>query len=588
MNLPFTTYLDSGTQFLAIDDVPLVTAFARYPARADETEEYEIKRQLLRIEYEGAVSRAIEAGTITPLNPFSLERHTSPRGNALKEAVITLDDYKRFAASLQIRVEIKQSSRTLGMIKTIAETAEYLSAYLLIDDIPDGDSSPEFRLSMLRKCQIKPLAEKLLWLVKDGELTARTPTGTSCTVKIEPTESTLIDVSEAKAVLDADAPFGKLFEDDSAWLPGADSPISLNARLQDAKAGWPSKAEFAEYIANGAFINWPYWAGKMPILTPQQAARLMAGLDPDIFESLNTQPNRNDSTKQCTHAKNIERLAIAEQITNLTPCEWLKWADKHEFEVHDAFRDAVLLSDDTCDQAQAAAQIYSWPGIAAEQENTRRNAGRYQIREAAEQLQIHAGERADTMIEKLSMAAFRGNLPVHLPGEKARHAYPQDGIVRGNVSTLPGGVSYFAGSDWRQHVRDFYEEAYWDDLNAWLSENEPRIDWRFPNPQHKNDKEIMVDVAEEAQVSLSGLGRKEILSVDWPLINGFNEDSFSRALSDVPNWLKPARIAKGAPGKGSALWNPAIVAACLLEKNYARQAALTNLMRKSFPDWLEQ
>lgn len=240
------------------------------------------------------------------------------------------------------------------------------------------------------------------------------------------------------------------------------------------------------------------------------------------------------------------------------------------------------------DDNTKARPSYSWPGIETEQEQARRNAGRYQIREAAEQLQLHAGERADTMIEKLSKAAFEGNLPVHLPGEKARHAYPQDGIVRSNVSTLPGGVSYFAGTDWRQHVRDFYEEAYWDDLNAWLAENEQRIDWRFPNPQHQNDKEIMVEAAEKTKVSLSGLGRKEILSVDWPLINGFNEDSFSRALSDVPNWLKPARIAKGAPGKGSALWNPAIVAACLLEKNYAKQAALTNLMRKSFPDWLEQ
>lgn len=105
MNLPFTTYLKPGTQFLEIDEIPLATAFARYPARDDETHEYAIERQLLRIEYESAVSRAIEAGTITPLNPFSLERHTFPHGNALKTAFITLEDYKRFAASLQIQVK---------------------------------------------------------------------------------------------------------------------------------------------------------------------------------------------------------------------------------------------------------------------------------------------------------------------------------------------------------------------------------------------------------------------------------------------------------------------------------------------------
>lgn len=380
------------------------------------------------------------------------------------------------------------------MIKTIAEAAEHLSAYLLIDEIPDGDSSPEFRVSMLRNFQIKPLVAKLISLVADGQLTARTSTGTSCTSEVEPTESTLIDVAEAKAALDADAPFGKLFEDDRAALPGADSPISLSERIENSESVWPTNAEFAEYVSNGAFINWPYWVGKMPILTPQQAARLMAGLDPDIFESLDAQPNRNDATQRCTHAKYIERLAIAEQITNLPPSEWLQWADKREFEVHDAFRDAVLLFDGTGGQAKAAVQIYSWPGIAAEQEKARRNAGRYQIGEAAEQLELHAGERADTMIDKLSKAAFEGNLPVHLPGEKARHAYPQNGMVRSNVSTLPGGISYFAGTDWRQHVRDFYEEAYWDDLNAWLAENEPRIDWKFPAPPRSVDSERKDDV----------------------------------------------------------------------------------------------
>ncbi len=243
------------------------------------------------------------------------------------------------------------------MIKTIAEAAEYLSAYLLIDDIPDGDSSPEFRVSMLRNCQIKPLGAKLLSLVADGQLTARTPTGTSCTSEVEPTESTLIDVAEAKAALDADAPFGKLFEDDRASLPGADSPISLSARIGNSDAGWPTNAEFAEYVSNGAFINWPYWVGKMPILNPQQAARLMAGLDPDIFESLDAQPNRNDATQRCTHAKYIERLAIAEQITKLTPSEWLQWADKHEFEVHDAFRGAVQPSDATNDSQAKSSEL---------------------------------------------------------------------------------------------------------------------------------------------------------------------------------------------------------------------------------------
>lgn len=110
MTFPFTINLEPDVKLLVIDEIPLVTAFARYPARDDETHEYAIERQLLRIEYEGAVSRAIEAGTITPLNPFSLERHTFPRGNALKEAVISVEEYKQFAASLHIQVEVSESN----------------------------------------------------------------------------------------------------------------------------------------------------------------------------------------------------------------------------------------------------------------------------------------------------------------------------------------------------------------------------------------------------------------------------------------------------------------------------------------------
>ena len=90
------------------------------------------------------------------------------------------------------------------------------------------------------------------------------------------------------------------------------------------------------------------------------------------------------------------------------------------------------------------------------------------------------------------------------------------------------------------------------------------------------------------QKSNSGLSRKEILSGDWPLIGKFNADSLGRALSDVPNWLKHARVARGAPGKGSSSWNPALVAACILEKGHAKAPALTQLIRKQFPEWLNQ
>lgn len=85
----------------------------------------------------------------------------------------------------------------------------------------------------------------------------------------------------------------------------------------------------------------------------------------------------------------------------------------------------------------------------------RLSKGRYNLEEAAILIGKEAGERADEMLEKLMLAVHDGALAVHAPGKQARYQ--------------------------SNNVRDFYEEAYWDDLNRWLEKNEPRITWRFPN-----------------------------------------------------------------------------------------------------------
>lgn len=43
---------------------------------------------------------------VTPLNALSYEQHTFPFGDALRRAIISLDDFKRFAETLQIEVVI--------------------------------------------------------------------------------------------------------------------------------------------------------------------------------------------------------------------------------------------------------------------------------------------------------------------------------------------------------------------------------------------------------------------------------------------------------------------------------------------------
>ncbi|RIX47588.1 MAG: hypothetical protein D3M94_07930 [Rhodocyclales bacterium GT-UBC] len=110
-----------------------------------------------------------------------------------------------------------------------------------------------------------------------------------------------------------------------------------------------SGAQFAEYIVNGFLIDWDYWILKMPVLTTAQAARLMAGLDPDVFESLDNRPNSNNPEAFCSRAKKMERSAIAQQIALQSPSKWLEWAGNHSFSVHEAFRVAVSETLNTCD-----------------------------------------------------------------------------------------------------------------------------------------------------------------------------------------------------------------------------------------------
>ena len=88
--------------------------------------------------------------------------------------------------------------------------------------------------------------------------------------------------------------------------------------------------------------------------------------------------------------------------------------------------------------------------------------------------------------------------------------------------------------------------------------------------------------------SLVGITKRELTSVDCPLLRAaFDQESLSRALSDVPGWLTSARTACGSPGKASALWNPAVVADLLAERGKANRKALATFIGRHFPDWLE-
>ena len=98
----------------------------------------------------------------------------------------------------------------------------------------------------------------------------------------------------------------------------------------------------------------------------------------------------------------------------------------------------------------------STPLDCSEQEQRKKEQGRYTLEEAAREIAVNSGADEKDILGGLIEAATAGGLPVYRPGKQQRYR-PQ--VVRG-----------------------FYEEAYWDDLNQWLNDNEKRICWRFSEP----------------------------------------------------------------------------------------------------------
>lgn len=88
------------------------------------------------------------------------------------------------------------------MTVTIAEAAAALAERLDIP-LPEGESSPEFRLSFARTLRIEHLKNVLLHKVADGVLRIRVSDGGYLIAGAEATESSQVDIAEAQAALES-------------------------------------------------------------------------------------------------------------------------------------------------------------------------------------------------------------------------------------------------------------------------------------------------------------------------------------------------------------------------------------------------
>ncbi len=196
---------------------------------------------------------------------------------------------------------------------------------------------------------------------------------------------------------------------------------------------------------------------------PEYLARAIYPDDPDTVESLGRSVQRHyaltsewpKSLRQAIEAGIIrthspsgvayEAIANTMALARISIDDFSKWAEGLLVKVT-----VAQSPNDHTDIAQIAFQAAQ-----------NRSAGRYTLEQAAALLATDGGESFKPMLQKLTAAARSGRLSMHNPGENARRDY---GATDSSV------------------LRIFHEEAFWDDLNAWLSEFESRVTYRFPNP----------------------------------------------------------------------------------------------------------
>ena len=141
------------------------------------------------------------------------------------------------------------------------------------------------------------------------------------------------------------------------WLSSASLCEPQRARTisGDELAGF-EEAQAMEW--NGGPMDWERWTVKSATLTAAQAARLMAGLDPDKFESLAfTKSDKAGPAK--AHARRLEQLAAAEEPPKArdTPADWLAWAEAKRERVHGPYRLAIEQAAKAAAPAEQPAAV---------------------------------------------------------------------------------------------------------------------------------------------------------------------------------------------------------------------------------------
>lgn len=346
---------------------------------------------------------------------------------------------------------------------------------------------------------------------------------------------------------------------------------TLNMALQGFERRHPlathvsddSHADLVEYLQNGKPIDWRYWVENMKTLSPAEAARLMQGLDPDLYEDLNSRPlPKYDATNCCNEAKRIERLAETEGTGRLSPEEWFQWAMERGFKVHRGFFLAgygryLKENEDAVLAAMPPAEVRRWaeahpasgdrrqvsvtfanhvstvsqtfPEFCAEVEErlAKWRRGRYTLIEAAQVIADRcSGLDAKLLSEQMDTAIHAGKLTYRLNNIKVEADF------------IP-----------QQHL--WHRDVFQEDVNAWLAAEAIGGDVRLEFPYPEAPAPAKKRKAEGDEVDYAVLASRDQLIAAFGAFTGMSMAWFKN-LDDTPA-LKSARKVTGRGQRGSTV-----------------------------------
>ena len=199
---------------------------------------------------------------------------------------------------------------------------------------------------------------------------------------------------------------------------------------------------------------------------------------------------------------------------------------------------------------------------------------RYKLKEAAKIItQGHHIAETNQILNKLEQSVRDGSLQVFQTGTNNRYEFGSNkesseanelNLIRSNTNSLHGGFTWVDKEYDERLSKALYLlpdnlEAYWDDLNTWLKNNEQRISPIFQDP------DTLDTPFADKKEAVKGLTKQQVI-VAFEGLHFVTDEQWSRALANTPKWLEPCRVMKGNE-KTSALWNPALIAVALLDKH---------------------